>query len=165
MAEPPPTPLGTPASPTGATPAQLLDTEVTAVGTLTSLEVRGELDMDTAHQITAAVEDALLSRPRILIVDLRAVTFCDCAGLRSLLRARRRATDSGATFHLGPASTAVLRLLEITGLGAALDVGSTVPPPRDRHARREAVRLTPVRHGAARDGSSGPAGLLPSAVG
>ena len=130
MAERPPTPLGVPASPSGAVPTPLLSADVSILGAVTRVDVRGEIDMDTAHQITSAVEDGLLGRPRILILDLRAVTFCDCAGLRSVLRARQRVHHAGATFHLGPTSAVVQRILDITGVGAALDLRSEIPLPR-----------------------------------
>ncbi|WP_371483697.1 STAS domain-containing protein [Kitasatospora sp. NBC_00315] len=130
MAERPPTLLGVPASPTGGLPTPLLRTGISVVGAVTTVDVRGEIDMDTAHQITSAVEDGLLARPRILILDLRAVTFCDCAGLRSLLRARQRVTNAGATFHLGPASATVRRILDITGAAAALELQPDIPLPR-----------------------------------
>lgn len=61
---------------------------------------------------------ALRSSPRVT-VDLAAVTFCDCAGLNALLRARLEAMESGADgvrrFRIHGMSGQVARLLDLTG--------------------------------------------------
>ncbi|MFC8453428.1 STAS domain-containing protein [Kitasatospora sp. NPDC057223] len=132
MAERPPATAGTRNSPhtPQAEPAELLSTRISAAGPLTTVQVQGELDMDTAHLLTSAVEEGLLGHPRILLLDLAAVAFCDCAGLRTLLRTRRRITEAGATFHLASTSRAVLRIMDLTGTAGALDARPTLPPPR-----------------------------------
>ena len=94
------------------------------------LQVSGELDLDTAPEIDAAVQAALLGHPRIMILDAGALTFCDCAGLGALLRARQRITGLDATFHLENPHPQLVRLAAITGTCAALGLPAPVPEPR-----------------------------------
>ena len=142
-----PTLAGTPNSPHSpqAVTAELLHTRIAVAGPVTTVQALGELDMDTAHLLTSAVEEGLLGHPRILLLDLGAVTFCDCAGLRTLLRVRRRITASGATFHLASPSRAVLRIMDLTGTAGALDIRPTLPAPRTPLSLPSAV---PARTGS-----------------
>lgn len=55
---------------------------------------RGELDIATAGRLAEAAEDVPGDR-RLLVVDLRGVTFLDSSGLRGLLLVRRRAERDG----------------------------------------------------------------------
>jgi anti-anti-sigma factor len=63
-----------------------------------------------------------------LLLDLSAVTFFDCAGLRALFRARRRAELRNGTADLIDASTPVKRIINMTGL-------QDVFPVRDARSR------------------------------
>ncbi|WP_051967338.1 STAS domain-containing protein [Kitasatospora mediocidica] len=115
-------------------PTDLLTVRVAVHAAVAHLRLSGELDLETAPGLASAVEKSLLGRPRIVVLDLREVSFCDCAGLGSLLRAYRRIADSGATFHLERASQVVLRLLHLTGTAPVLGLPSARPA-----ARSEAV--------------------------
>jgi anti-anti-sigma factor len=57
-----------------------------------------------------------------LVVDVRGVTFMDCAGVRVLLTARKQVEAAGGRLVLAGPSSAVSRLLELTGLSEALPV-------------------------------------------
>ena len=49
----------------------------------------GEIDISSAGQIRAAVAECLRwPSPKSLLIDLSAVTFCDCAGIEALEWAR-----------------------------------------------------------------------------
>ncbi|AKL64724.1 MULTISPECIES: STAS domain-containing protein [Streptomyces] len=78
----------------------------------------GEVDLDRATDVRDVLFSALRSSPRVT-VDLAAVTFCDCAGLNALLRARLEAMESGADgvrrFRIHGMSGQVARLLDLTG--------------------------------------------------
>lgn len=142
-----PTVVGTPNSlhPPQAVTAELLNTLIAVAGPVTTVRALGELDMDTAHLLTSAVEEGLLGHPRILLLDLGAVTFCDCAGLRTLLRARRRIAAAGVTFHLASPSRAVVRIMDLTGTAGTLDIRPTLPAPRTAQPLPSAV---PARTGS-----------------
>jgi anti-anti-sigma factor len=103
-----------------------LTVAVTVHAAVAHLHVSGELDMDTAPEIDSAVGVALLGRPRIVILDAAALSFCDCVGLGALLRTRRRVTGADGTFHLEGPTRQLLRLAAVTGTWAALGL----PAPR-----------------------------------
>ncbi|WP_329611643.1 STAS domain-containing protein [Kitasatospora herbaricolor] len=77
----------------------------------------GELDLDGAPVLHAALRRALTTGPpgSDLVIDLAGVTFCDSSGLNALLRARIETGRQGLTLHLARPAHAVARLLEITG--------------------------------------------------
>ncbi|MFD7392197.1 STAS domain-containing protein [Streptomyces sp. NPDC059852] len=77
--------------------------------------VRGELDLDAADRFQRILRDALHRSVRGVDLDLRGVTFCDCAALNILLAVRGRALADGKTVALHGSSAMVDRLLMLTG--------------------------------------------------
>ncbi|MFD0264889.1 STAS domain-containing protein [Kitasatospora indigofera] len=65
--------------------------------------------------------------PQILVVDLAGVTFCDSAGLNTLLQARREAERQDTVIRLARPSDIVTRLLEMTGVDQLFPVDRVVP--------------------------------------
>ncbi len=88
-----------------------------AGSTTTVVVVRGEVDRETGPALLACLLGQLKPAGRALLVDLRAVTFLDAAGLRVLLTARQTARGAGVPlrFRCGDRRW-VRRLLETTGL-------------------------------------------------
>ena len=84
--------------------------------------VSGEIDASTAHRITELVDLHLDERNPVIRLDLRATSFCDSAGLVTLLDCRAAATSRGARLVLVAPSDAVARLLELTGLEVAFEI-------------------------------------------
>jgi len=83
------------------------------------LRLAGEIALTTTRSVAAAVDRCLRGRPGRLSVDLRAVTFCDCAGVRALRHARQQATAAGTSVRitaLAPPVRRVLTLLKATDL-------------------------------------------------
>jgi anti-anti-sigma factor len=80
------------------------------------LHLRGEHDMATAP----AIAEALASVSGDLVVDLRECTFCDSSVVQALFEAGASRQRDGRRLELlvSPGSTAVARILEITGLAA-----------------------------------------------
>lgn len=79
------------------------------------LHVAGELDLAVTDSLSAALQSRLDRCPTgEVLLDLSAVSFCDCVGLRALLRAQAHAAGRGQTLRLHGASQAVLRILELT---------------------------------------------------
>jgi anti-anti-sigma factor len=75
----------------------------------------GELDLSTAAWTRAALERGPRNAAS-LVVDMRQVTFIDCAGLTPLIHALRRALERGGGITVLTAGEAVPRLLRLTGL-------------------------------------------------
>ncbi|GAA2787130.1 STAS domain-containing protein [Kitasatospora paracochleata] len=91
---------------------------VTTPGTDGALIVRlaGEIDVTQCRTLELHLVKAFSSRPEQLVVDLSHVTFCDTAGLNSLLRVHRAARAADSRLVLARPSQPVRSLLEITGM-------------------------------------------------
>ncbi|MEV7443137.1 STAS domain-containing protein [Streptomyces sp. NPDC091204] len=76
--------------------------------------VSGELDFDNATLLGEVLLAALVSHRATLLVDLEQVTFCDCAGLNTLLTARHAALRAGRGLRVTAAGCRVERLLNLT---------------------------------------------------
>ena len=61
----------------------------------TVVEMYGEIDLTTATAVQAPLDVATAQPGALLIVDLRAVVFFDCAALTLLHRAHRRVRECG----------------------------------------------------------------------
>ncbi|MFD3994434.1 STAS domain-containing protein [Streptomyces sp. NPDC058548] len=87
--------------------------KVTPDGTVV---VSGEIDSATAPHLRRSLLAALHAHPEGVTLDLAAVTFCDCAGLRAFLTARAvRAERAAPVLAVGPVSPRMTRLLQLTG--------------------------------------------------
>jgi anti-sigma B factor antagonist len=78
--------------------------------------VRGEVDIQTAPDLSAALEDAIRESEGVLVVDLSGTDFLDSTGLNVLLRARgllgREDRELVLVCPAGPAR----RVFEIAGM-------------------------------------------------
>ncbi|MFG1665479.1 ANTAR domain-containing protein [Streptomyces sp. Y7] len=83
-------------------------------GDRVSVEVRGELDLDTSERLRSDLREALRRSVRGVDLDLKGVTFCDCAALNILLALRLRALKQGKTVVIRASGAAVDRLLALT---------------------------------------------------
>ena len=74
----------------------------------------GELDIASAGAARRALEqlDAGIQQ---IVLDLSHITFCDAAGVRFLLTARKQARTTGRDLVVRHLSRPVLRVLAITG--------------------------------------------------
>ncbi|EGX56435.1 putative anti-sigma factor antagonist [Streptomyces zinciresistens K42] len=81
------------------------------------ISITGDLDWDTAEELTAAARLCLGAEPppRRLHLDCARMTLCDSLGLASLLMIHRAASGSATRLHLENRPTALQRLLEMTG--------------------------------------------------
>jgi anti-anti-sigma factor len=77
------------------------------------VEPRGELDLDTADQLRATVDDLALRGFEAIVIDLRATTFLDSSGLHLLITQAGR-TDARVTLIDGPG--VVSRLFDLAGV-------------------------------------------------
>jgi anti-sigma B factor antagonist len=80
-----------------------------------TVTLTGELDISSAAWAQAALERGQRNAAS-LIVDMRQVTFIDCAGLAPLVRALRRALEQGGGITVLASGATVPRLLRLTGL-------------------------------------------------
>lgn len=71
-----------------------------------TLTLAGSIDVTTDETVRDRAARCLRDQPDVLIVDLRALNFCDSTGVRALRWMLRRAALVGATVHAcrrGPA--------------------------------------------------------------
>jgi anti-sigma B factor antagonist len=78
----------------------------------------GELDLATADEVAAAVEETRgFGR---LVVDLSEVTFLDSSGIRAILQAQQTADRDGMAFAVVPGPRAVQRAFTLAGVADLL---------------------------------------------
>jgi anti-anti-sigma factor len=114
---------------------------------LVTVALPGEIDFINASEVRDALALALDSGGAVVIADAAETTFCDCAGVRALIHAHRRAAASARCLRVTVSSRGVRRVLELTGDDQILDIyptlaAATVPahgrdaalPDRHQHA-------------------------------
>lgn len=95
------------------------------------ITLAGEIDLITAPLVRVSLERCLLDGMRVIDVDLASVTFCDCSGLNTFLRAAQQTTAAGGTLRLHHPPPTLVRIVDLTGWGALL-IGHPLdhaPPP------------------------------------
>jgi len=81
------------------------------------ITLEGELDIATAPEVEAALRDAA-GEPAAgpCVLDLRALTFMDSSGLRTILSANGAARRGGRQLRIVAGPPAVQRVFEICGV-------------------------------------------------
>lgn len=73
-----------------------------------------EIDITTAEQFRAVLLEATGAGHPAVVVDMTRTTFCDSAGIHTLLRAHKRAISEGGELRLViPADGAVPRIMAL----------------------------------------------------
>ena len=103
---------------------ETLRVEVTYRDGITVVIVTGEIDAHTMLALQAPLSE--LSPHSHILLDMSAVRFMDCRGLRVILTRRNEMTEAGGSIHIHHASPAVLRLMHVSGLTDVL-LGSDMP--------------------------------------
>jgi len=80
----------------------------------------GEVDIETAGQITERLEEATARGARDVVLDLRGVTFLDSTGLHMVLEADAASRAHGWEFGLIGGPPDVQRVFDLTGSRAPL---------------------------------------------
>ncbi|MEU7068112.1 STAS domain-containing protein [Streptomyces sp. NPDC046161] len=81
-------------------PGEAFRSATRTVGERTIITVFGELDIATGPLLQDALDKALASGTPRIDIDFSHVTFCDCAGLTVLLRARADARARGVRLRV-----------------------------------------------------------------
>jgi anti-anti-sigma factor len=85
------------------------------------VDVVGEVDLATAHQLQTELEAADRVAMDGVIVGLQGVKFIDSIGLRALLEAQRAVHARGARFSVADPSAIVTRVFAIAGVEAMFE--------------------------------------------
>ncbi|MFI8891629.1 STAS domain-containing protein [Streptomyces paradoxus] len=89
--------------------------------------LHGELDLRTAPALRARLDGVTAGTCPDLVLDLRPVSFIDCAGLGVLCRVRNRVRARHGRLRLVVGGTQLPRVLRHTGLAAAFEVLPGMP--------------------------------------
>ena len=108
----------------------------------TIMAISGEVDVCTEAQLQQSLLRIIRERPARLMLDVSGVSFMDCAGLRALLVARRRAEMRGVFLRLIATSAAVRRIIELTGAQEALAMERSTSDRSVQFSRPERMRRT-----------------------
>jgi anti-anti-sigma factor len=93
----------------------ILRVEIVSDGAASAtVRLAGEIDVTSVGVVRRAVAD-LLAGTRRVILDLGDVTFCDVAGARCLVEARRQAGEAGTDLVVRYPRGPVRRVLDLTG--------------------------------------------------
>jgi anti-sigma B factor antagonist len=80
------------------------------------IRVAGEIDLDEAPALRAALMGSLASGPNRVVADLSDVTFMDSSGLAALIEVNRAFAAASAHLRLVLSEPRVLRVFELTNL-------------------------------------------------
>ncbi len=100
---------------------------VVSDGDTTVIQLQGELDIATEHELSNAFSEALLAQPQAVTVDLRNLVFLDSTGLRALLRLRESCSQHGSTLQLVRGIPTVQRVFEVSGVAAHFAIADELP--------------------------------------
>jgi anti-sigma B factor antagonist len=109
--------------------ARTLDLQVATTAGYTVVEVGGEVDVATAPQLRACLDQAINAGSPRLVVDLRQASFIDSIGLGVLIGARRHLLahpGHDGSVQLVCAEGLVLRVLRLTGLDGIFALHATL---------------------------------------
>jgi len=81
-----------------------------------SVLVRGEVDIGSASQLEAVLDDVIEKGALLVVLELEHVDFLDSSGLRVILAAANELKERDGSLVIGGASTAVLSVLGNTGV-------------------------------------------------
>jgi anti-anti-sigma factor len=90
------------------------------------VQVRGQLDLDSAQGLRDALDPLLATPSPRLIIDLSAVDFCDSTGLSALATAHTYSVARGGLVHLAGPSMFLHRILTTVGLAERIPIFATV---------------------------------------
>jgi anti-anti-sigma factor len=105
----------------GPAPKSLVTIEVEACPGITTIVVKGELDLVTMPLLAAQLALAIRDSPGRLVFDLGGTRFMDCGSARLIAGAGRRLPSGGRPVIRRPGPS-VRRVLEVTGLDAHCEI-------------------------------------------
>ncbi|MGW6739867.1 STAS domain-containing protein [Streptomyces sp. NPDC055025] len=112
----------------------LFQVSTTLDGDVTGLWLVGELDVDGTAMLRAALADCFARGSArgsdCVVLNLRGLRFCDCAGLNVLLEAKATADRIGTELCVEGARAQVARLLALTGADELFAESVRRLPPR-----------------------------------
>ena len=100
----------------------ILDVETRPGNGLVQVVLRGELDLSTVEKVEEELGRVEADEPRVLVLDLSALTFLDSTGLRLMVTAHQRAEKEGRRLVIVKGPDTVHRVFTITKLDEKLEM-------------------------------------------
>jgi anti-anti-sigma factor len=97
-----------------------------------AVRLAGQLDISNAGAIHAVLTSHLDAGRRLIRVDVADVEFIDCTAINELLMASKRCRHEFGSLILTNVPRAVLRVVQLTGLGSALLIDNADPYEQSR---------------------------------
>jgi anti-sigma B factor antagonist len=94
----------------------LLEIGALGIGGLAGVTVRGEVELASAPDLTAALDEAIRASSGPFVVDLTAVDFLDSTGISCLVRAQALLGQDDRPLALICPAGIARRALELTGI-------------------------------------------------
>lgn len=91
----------------------------------TLLTAAGELDLASAGELRLILLRSL--RERTVVLEMRGLTFCDSAGLRTVIEAHRHAQKHGTALRIAAPSAALTRVFDLAGATGIISTYADVP--------------------------------------
>jgi anti-anti-sigma factor len=82
----------------------------------------GELDLESAPELADRLREVEADDPRLLVIDLRGLSFMDSSGLRELFLATRRAREQRRRLVVVRGSEPIDRVLDLVRADAAMEM-------------------------------------------
>ena len=92
----------------------------------TIVTLSGQLDVDSAPDLQAALAGLMQRRVVRIVVDLGPLKFCDSTGLSAFVVVHRSCTAAGGFLRLAAPAPLLLQTLAVVGLLAELPVYASV---------------------------------------
>jgi anti-anti-sigma factor len=96
------------------------------------VDLGGELDIVSAEAAVSYVSDVTDRCRGPVVVDLKAIVFCDARGLAALLRMAGHAESAGCEFRLASPRPSLVKIMQITGLDRRLLASQATRPADSR---------------------------------
>lgn len=96
------------------------------LGQVAVVAVPVEVDISNADKVRDDLLSVLQECPAALVADMSGTSFCDSAAVNSLVRVYQQALTAGAAVRLVVTTSAVQRVLAITGVDHLIDTFPTV---------------------------------------
>jgi anti-anti-sigma factor len=101
---------------------QILEIETEVADGLVRVALKGELDLSTVNKVEEELESLEAGGAKLIVLDMKSLTFLDSTGLRCLVTADQRARDAGRRLVLVRGPDAVQRVFTITRLEERLEM-------------------------------------------
>ncbi len=113
----------------------LLQVHTSVLDDVTVARLTGELDLSSTCGLLESLRPAAERADRAVVVDLRGLSFIDCAGISALMQARDAVAHDGIELVLAAPTRAVSRLLSLTSTGRFIPIFRTVRQAVNRYHR------------------------------